>query len=108
MRNIENRRAWKVGAIGGKPVYRVPVVILENSSRACETLRRREFTVLAWSAPDAANWARDNECDNRPETEVYAFGPKGGEAYRYIGWESAIGRAMEQQWDAPKQLTLTL
>jgi len=30
----------------------------------------------------------------RPETEVYAYGPKGGKVHRYIGWESSIGNAL--------------
>ena len=103
---FECRAARPVGKLAGRPVYRVPVIILHNDSRACATLVRREFEVLAHSAADAANWARDNECGNLAETEVFAFGPKGGQAYRYIGWHSSIANELARAWRAPLQADL--
>ena len=89
-----NRAAEKLS----RGYYRVPVLVDFNSSRACATVARAEFTVIAKSATEAANWVRDNEpgvrC--RAETEIHAWGPKGGHVERYIGWESAIAAEMFQ------------
>jgi hypothetical protein len=87
----------------GKPMYRVPVCIKENSSRLCKTLRTSWTVVTARSATDAANWVRDRV--KRPETEIVAIGPKGGEVHRYVGWESYIGSAVFGA-KAPKQLDM--
>lgn len=76
------------GKTKGRPWYRVPVLIRANSSRACATVATGWTTVYAESATAAANWVRDHIL--RPETEVIAVGPKGGEVYRYIGWHSYI------------------
>ncbi len=67
-------------------------MIRENSSRLCRTVSSRWIVVIAHTAAEAANWALANEIGNRPETEVIAIGPKGGEVLRYNGWHSAIGR----------------
>ena len=100
------RFAIKVGRYQGRNVYRVPVIIRHNSSRDLCTLKEREFTVLARSAAEAANWARDNEAGNIPETEIIAFGPKGGRVDRFIGWESAIANEVFGAGRAPLQLRL--
>lgn len=84
--------AVKVGRIADRPYYRVPVMVRENSSRACATVATYWLTVYAHSAADAANYV--SESLNRPETEVIAIGPKGGEVLRYTGWHSAIGREL--------------
>jgi hypothetical protein len=76
--------------IKAKRLYRVPCRVFSNNSRMCATVLRAEFTIIAESAAAAANWIRDRLCF-LPETEIWAWGPKGGEAYRYVGWESAIG-----------------
>ena len=91
--------ARKIGTYKGKPVFRVPVKIVCNNSRG---------SVAEWIAPstlvtefvsqspkDAANHVIDLMAAT-PETEVYAYGPKGGETYRYNGWESSIFRQMMQ------------
>lgn len=87
-----NVAATPVSRFNGKPAYRVPVCIRENSSRLCTTVATRWVSVIARSAADAANWVLENEIGNRPETEVIGIGPKGGEVLRYNGWHSAIGR----------------
>lgn len=73
----------------GQRVYRVPVRVLFNDSRQCATLHVEEFEVLAGSVAEAANWARE-QVSTRPETEVHAFGVRGGKVSRYVGWDSAI------------------
>lgn len=87
-----NVAAVPVARFAGKPAYRVPVMIRRNSSRLCATLSTQWIIVTARSAADAANWVIANEIANRPETEVFAIGPKGGVVHRYNGWNSAIGR----------------
>ena len=77
----------------GKRMYRVPVRVDFNDSRRCATVAVLHLEVIASSAAAAANWVRAQYA-TRPETEVTAWGPKGGKAYRYIGYESAIWAAM--------------
>lgn len=91
--------------------YRVPVVVNFNNSRQCATVATAEFTVIAKSATEAANWVRDNEPGvvGRPETEIHAWGPKGGHVERYIGWESSVGYHFfmpRYREPVPVQLTL--
>lgn len=69
---------------------KVPVQVLINDSRMCWTILEVRFWVIARSAKEAANWARDRLA-TVPEVEVFAWGPKGGETHRFVGWESAIG-----------------
>ena len=109
MRLIRNEH-WAAEKLS-RGYYRVPVVVEFNDSRACATIARREFTVTAKSAAEAANWVRDNEpgVRGRAETEIHAWGPKGGHVERYIGWESAIAAEMFQPVVAnqlKQQLTL--
>lgn len=89
---FENRAAQRLT----RGFYRVPVVVLFNSSRHCATVARAEFSVIARSAAEAANWVRDNEPGvwDRAETEIHAWGPKGGHVQRFIGWESAVSAAL--------------
>jgi hypothetical protein len=82
---------------GGRKVYRIPVKVIFNNSAGtiddwCNP-PTAEFDVIAYSAADAANWARAQYA-TRPETEIVAWGPQGGETRRFIGWESAIGAEM--------------
>ena len=100
-----NRSAVKVGKLHGRTVYRVPVEVHYNDSQQCATLARHSFTVLAFSAADAANWARDRVA-TRPETEIYAYGPKGAAVKRYVGWHSAMGALLFDR--GPAQLSLDL
>ena len=86
------QNAIPCGAYKGRRFYRIPVAVSLNNSRALSS-RVVRFEVIAPSAADAANWARD-QFATRAETEVYAKGPKGGIVKRYVGWESAIGAAM--------------
>lgn len=97
--------AQRIGSYKGKPVYRVPVRVLANDSRQCRTVAEARFTVIARSAVEAANWARD-QVATRPETEVFAYGPKGGETYRFVGWESAIAAEMMAPRPRGEQLPL--
>jgi len=85
--------ALKVGKAHGKQYYSVPVRILFNDSRSCSTVAIKIVWVKARNATEAANYIRD-EYSWRPETEIYAYGPKGGKIHRYIGWESSIGNAL--------------
>lgn len=78
------------GRYKGRPVYRFPVRVRFNNSQRLETVAEIAFEVMAATAADAANWARD-QVATRPETEVMAIGPRGGEVRRYVGWASAIG-----------------
>jgi hypothetical protein len=96
--------AVKIGRLAGRNVYRVPVYIRANDSRLCATVARGWTTVTAYGAADAANWVRGHI--DRPETEVVAIGPKGGEAHRYIGWHSYIGGAVLNGARRPHQLQL--
>ena len=101
----------KIGTYQGKPVYRVPVKIVCNNSRG---------TVAEWCAPSTLVTEfisrSPKEAANRvielmratPETEVYAYGPKGGETYRYNGWESSIfGQMMQPRSAYAEQLSLS-
>jgi hypothetical protein len=97
------KAAEKIGRYQGKPVYRVPVVVKFNDSRQCRTVAERTYTVISHSPADAANAVRQ-EWAHRPETEVVAYGAKGGETYRYVGWFSAIGHALGAGYGAPQQL----
>lgn len=85
-----NVAAVPCGRYNGRNVYRVPVYIRLNSSMACGTIATGWYVIQAHSATDAANWFRDRI--TRPETEIIAIGPKGGEVHRYVGWHSAIAR----------------
>ena len=69
---------------GGKKVYRVPVkVILSDSHNQLTWGREPEewYQVHSANASDAANLIR-NLYRFRPETEIVAFGPKGGKVER--------------------------
>jgi hypothetical protein len=92
-RLTSGRKAQLLGTHKGRKVYRIPVRVALNDSRACMTVREDYHEVIAYSAADAANWARDQYA-TRAETEVFAYGPKGGETHRYIGWYGAIGTAL--------------
>jgi hypothetical protein len=76
----------------GKRCYKVPVVVHFNNSTTFETQELR-LDVVAHSAVEAANWVRD-QFATRPETEIFAYGPKGGKTYRYIGWYSCIASSL--------------
>ena len=90
MYEMQTARARRVGTYRGKPLYRIPVVVCLNDSHTMRTKGRAWYEVLAHRADDAANLIRA-EWAHRPETEVIAFGPSGGRARRFIGWESAVG-----------------
>lgn len=82
----------------GRTVYRVPFVVRLNDSQQCAEVGHIEGEILAYSAAEAANALR-HEYRHRPETEVYTYGPRGGEHYRYIGWESAIAAMIWESAD---------
>ncbi len=72
-----------------KKLWKVPVVVRVSDSRLCETIDKKTIWLIAKSPADAANWVRD-KLEFLPETEIEAFGPKGGLTHRYVGWHSAI------------------
>ena len=86
-------RAVKVNKHNGKQFYRVPVRILFNNSVACRTEKVMVVHVIARNATEAANHVA-GEFGHRPETEVYAYGPRGGEIYRYVGYHSAMANML--------------
>jgi hypothetical protein len=79
----------------GTRVYRVPVDIDANNSRDLSTQRIRVY-VDAASARDALRYVRD-EMQLRPETELTAYGPRGGATRAYVGWYTAIAEAMHAE-----------
>ena len=99
-------RARQLGTLKGRKVYRFPVRVQCNSSHACATLATYVYEVDSFTAADAANHIRQLYA-TRAETEITAYGPKGGAAaYRFIGWESAIGHAMIASYGQPRQLLM--
>jgi len=72
-----------------KKLWKVPVVIKVNDSRLCGTIKEKTIWLIAKSPQDAANWVRD-KLEFLPETEIEAFGPKGGIVHRYVGWHSTM------------------
>lgn len=105
-RLVYSRQARLIGTVNGRRVYRVPVRVSLNNSHAL-TSDDIEFEVIATGAADAANWVRE-QFATRPETEIYAYGPQGGETHRYVGWESAISAEMMLRRAAPVQLSIEL
>jgi hypothetical protein len=101
---MRSLHAHYLGTYKGRKVYRVPVLVKLNSSRLLRTLVEVVEEVVAYSAADAANFVRD-EWVERPETEIFAYGPKGGVTHRFIGWESSIGA---QMWNRPREEQLML
>jgi len=96
-------RARRVDDYQGKRMYRVPVEIKFNDSQRCATVAEAVIVVLAPSSVDAVDWVRDQI--NRPETEFVGYGPRGGQTYRYMGWESHIGCSLlKSDYMKPKQL----
>lgn len=88
-----NLAAQRLDNLNGKRVYRVPVRIRHNDSRAMCTIAERVELVIAHSAREAADYIR-KENDTIAETEITAYGPQGGETRRFIGWYSAIGNGI--------------
>ncbi len=93
----------------GQRVNRVPVYVVFNApmARVPGTLATIRYEVLASTAADAANMVRDLWADT-PNTEILAYGPKGGEVHRYIGWYSAIGLGIQSSYYAARQRSLPL
>lgn len=86
--------ARSLGTLHGKRVYRFPVRVQLNNSRECRTVAELVYLVHSHTAAAAADYVR-NLWATRAETEITCYGPKGGKAaYRFIGWESAVGNAM--------------
>lgn len=89
----------------GKRCYKVPVIVHLNDSITFNTQELR-LDIVAHSAVEAANWVCDNL--DRAECEVYAYGPRGGETYRYRGWFSHIGSQLFKLDPAGQQLSFNL
>jgi len=79
--------------MNGCKLYKVPVVVKVNNTDLCDVEAEARFWLIATSPAAAANWVRD-QLEFLPNTEIWAWGPKGGETYRYVGWDSAIGSQM--------------
>jgi hypothetical protein len=105
--NTNMRAAVYLGKLpSGQKVYRVPVQVLLNDSRDSSTWGDEPtewYSVHAPSITDAANHVRDLY-KLRAETEIKAYGPKGGHCSRYIGWESAVWAAMLEEHSDQLQL----
>jgi hypothetical protein len=97
------------GTYRGKRYSLFTVMARFNDSRLCATLAERFIPVLAASGRDALEYAA-HLIEYRPETELYTWGPKGGEFYRFISWESSIGEQLMRNHvmkaPAPVQLTI--
>lgn len=93
----------------GQRVHRVPVYVVFTApmARVPGTVATIKYDVLAGSATDAANLVRDLWQDT-PNTEVLAYGPRGGEVHRYVGWYSAIGLGIQSSYYAARQRSLNL
>lgn len=101
------KAATFAGFYQGRKVYRVPVQVRFNSSRLCCTIAEAHYSVIAYSASDAANLIRSEiETAGLAETEIEAFGPKGGITRRYVGWYSVIGAAMFNRQPEPETRNL--
>lgn len=104
--NPHGRKATVQGFLpNGRMVLRVPVRVVFNNSKALTSDEVVLEHVLAFTPAEAANYVRDLFA-TVPETEVYAYGQRGGVTYRYVGWYSAINNAMSAAWQQAKQLTL--
>lgn len=60
-----------------------------------------QFTVIASTAAEAANWVRDT-CELEPWTTITVRGPRGGDTVRFVGYESWTWREMmahHSRWD---------
>ena len=100
----ENAVAVPCGRYKGRRFYRVPVhVAIVNTDTLGE--RRTSFLVIAPSAADAANYARDLFA-RVPCTNISAIGPRGATVRRFVGWESAIAARMFDRTPEPVQLRL--
>lgn len=96
-------KATYLNTVKGKRYYRFPVKVIFNDSRTCRTVEVRVYNVTASTAAEAANYIV--EALNRPETEVIAYGVRGGKTKRYIGWHSAIARELFSGADTQPRLT---
>lgn len=90
-------KAQFLGTCAGKKVYKVPVRVVLNDSYRCFTEAVYTGWVTACSARDAVAAVREVFHD-RAETEVYAWGPKGGVERSYVSWNAAIGQGLRDLW----------
>ena len=72
-------------------LFKIPVVVKVNNIGTEELAKM--FWLIAPSPQVAANWVRDTLA-SLPNTEIWAWGPRGGQTYRYVGWESAVGHSL--------------
>jgi hypothetical protein len=102
------KAAHYLGRHKGKKVYRFPVKVVLNDSRNHRTWGNEPeewYQVTANTASDAVNYIRELY-RFRPETEVFAYGPNGGETHRYIGWETCISAHLVAAVRRDEQLNL--
>lgn len=108
--DTNTKRARFIGHYKGRKVYAFPVEVTKNigvlgNIDTWLNPGKEHWVVTSHTAADAANYVRD-QFATRPETEITAYGPKGGRAaYRYVGFESSIwGQMMAPR--GPEQLAL--
>ena len=107
-RSIHTRCAVPNGAYRGRKFYRIPVVVTFGERAA--TLQENDYPtieleVIARTAAEAANLVID-ELAATPCVDVEAFGPQGGIAHRYHGWDTAIWHQMISAEREARQLRL--
>jgi hypothetical protein len=108
MANPHGRKATIQGFLPDcRMVLKIPVRVCFNDSRRCRTVREETISVLAFTPTEAANYVRDL-CKLRPETEIYAYGQRGGVTYRYVGHESSVWAQMMEARPKETQLRLAL
>lgn len=83
--------------VGGHQVLRVPVLVRQSWLDREYQEQSAWIEVLAHSVVDAVNLVRDEVAPfvKRP-TELLAWGVRGGEVHRFIGWDSIVGAQLEQ------------
>jgi hypothetical protein len=89
----------------GTKVYRVPVDIDAHNTHLLTTQSVRVY-VDAPNTREALRYVR-REVATRAETELTAYGPRGGAERCFVGWTSAIEAAMQRELHA-RQLRLDL
>lgn len=93
-------RARRIGDYLGRKVYKIPVKLRLNDSRACSTVAEIIVEIIARSPKEAANFAL--KALGRPETEAFAYGPLGGTIYAFYSWHKAISDEMDSAAEASR------
>lgn len=100
------KHAQYIGKYKGKRYYRVPCKVVAADTQRL-THATIECEVIAPSARDAANYLAQGEYSLMPNSNIYAYGPRGGRTFRFVGYETAIYNAMRTP-TMPVQLPLPI